>query len=192
MKKTIIIIGLGNPGKQYHFTRHNIGKDFLAWFASYYQEIIIQEDNNAAYFIHDEKEIITYYVMPRISMNISGQIFEIPILKKICQNKENQPIILVIHDDLQLSFGTFKLRIHKDRGPRGHNGNRSIITSLQKIQGAAYQQPYYLSIGIDRPGDGDVARWVLEKFSHGEQAQIETMFTIIHNELTTFLISVSP
>jgi peptidyl-tRNA hydrolase len=119
------------------------------------------------------------FIIPKLYMNVSGEIFQDYYLKKIILT--DVPEIIIIHDDLEIPFGQFKFRNNKERGERGHNGNRSINKALKELQGKQYVIPYYLSIGIGRPADGLVDQWVLKKFSLSEVNNLES---VIYPNLT--------
>jgi len=149
------IIGLGNPGLRFVYTRHNIGfrvVDALAqalqasWRTSgsmEYTEVPLGTQN-------------VTLVKPQTFMNSSGNV--IPSLQKDGIKPEN---ILVVHDELELSFGTISLKF--GGGHRGHNGIRSIIQHA----GADFAR---LRIGIGRPATKEeVGDYVLAKFTEGNQ-----------------------
>jgi PTH1 family peptidyl-tRNA hydrolase len=179
----ILFIGLGNFSEQYIYTRHNIGSDFLLYL---YNRKSFEESK---LFLHINDTIgnkFCLFLIPKLYMNVSGEIFRDTYLKKII--RENKTKIIIIHDDLELSFGEFKLRNNKERGERGHNGNRSVNKVLKEIQGLQYQIPYYLSIGIGRPDDGLVDKWVLKKFSLKEICDLED---IIYPKIKKELVKIS-
>jgi len=129
-----IVVGLGNPGEQYHNTRHNIG-----WLAldSLLGEVKWQESKKFNALIHENGEYI--YVKPQTFMNNSGQAVQkilnyyklLPknfgILNKKDANLANT--LIVIQDDLDLNFGDYK--IATDSTSAGHRGVQSIITYLK-------------------------------------------------------------
>lgn len=185
----IIFIGLGNPDSQYKKTRHNIGKDFLIWKAEC-ENHIVREEKSFKYFSFQEHNKEVFCVMPILYMNNSGFIFNETYFKDILKEK-NKNTIIIIHDDLQVDFGKFKLRINNERGDRGHNGNRSINSHLKLIQGSHYTKPYYLSIGIGRPDQESVEKWVLKKFNFQELTKIENLFPSINMLLKTQINSIA-
>ena len=118
-----LIIGLGNPGKEYENTRHNIGFMVLD---NYLKDSSWQKKYNALYtteIINNEKVI---FVKPETYMNLSGNsVIEFINFYKI-ENKD----ILVIHDDLDLPFG--KIRVKTNSSAGGHNGIKSIINRIDR------------------------------------------------------------
>lgn len=181
MNKKHIYIGLGNFPDKYTYTRHNIGKDFLLFLYNNQFEI------NKLYYHHNLFINNTEYlfIIPNTYMNNSGDIFNDINLKNIIKNNCQ---ITIIHDDLQIPFGKYKLRNNNDRGERGHNGNRSINKILKEIQKTNYIQPYYLSIGIGRPINEEVSDWVLKKFLNTEIIDLENnIYPAIQKEFFTVL-----
>lgn len=144
------IIGLGNPGPAYFYTRHNIGFRALDALADTYHASWQKKDNAeiATIEINDKKIIL---IKPQTYMNDSGKV--IPSLLKQGIKPEN---ILVIHDELEQPFGKIQLRM--GGSARGHNGLKSII-------GVCGDQFARMRIGISRPANKeDVPDYVLEKF----------------------------
>lgn len=144
------IIGLGNPGPKYYYTRHNIGFRVLDALADAYNASWQTKDNTEiAHLTLNGHKIIL--LKPQTFMNDSGKV--IPALLKQGIKAEN---ILVVHDELEQPFGAVKLRI--GGSARGHNGLKSIIS-------ACGDQFARLRFGIARPIiKDDVPNYVLEKF----------------------------
>lgn len=144
------IIGLGNPGPKYYYTRHNIGFRILDELANAYNLTWQTKDNmEIANLTLDGQKIIL--VKPQTFMNDSGRV--IPGLLKQGIKAEN---ILVVHDELEQPFGAVKIRL--GGSARGHNGLKSIIS-------VCGDQFVRLRFGIGRPANKeDVPNYVLEKF----------------------------
>lgn len=161
-----LIVGLGNPGRQYEKTRHNAGFLFLDSLAddlgcSWFNEAKFQG-------IFAQGKIASTPVMllkPDTFMNRSGQS-----VGKIARYYKLQPEeILVVHDELDFNPGMVKLK--KDGGHAGHNGLRDIIAHLNS------NQFYRLRIGIGRPAVGKVvADFVLSNPSKNEFELLLTAF----------------
>lgn len=149
------IIGLGNPGPNYYYTRHNIGFRVLDELAKAYGLSWQSKDNaEIATLMKDGKKILL--IKPQTFMNTSGKV--IPALLKQGIKTEN---ILVIHDELEQPFGNLKMRV--GGSARGHNGLKSIIA-------ACGDQFARLRFGIGRPAvKEDVPDYVLEKFKENQQ-----------------------
>ena len=115
-----IIIGLGNPGKRYTNTPHNIGFEIIDKFAkeNNFPEFKLSKKSNA--LVSESNNIIL--AKPQTFMNESGKS-----VKKICGGRVSADLI-VVHDDIDLPLS--KIRISKDRGSAGHKGVKSIIKEL--------------------------------------------------------------
>jgi len=155
-----LVVGLGNIGTQYSNTRHNIG--FLALDALL-KDLgleITDHDFNGDYCEADINGERYIFMKPTTLMNLSGncvgpiaQFYKIPV--------EN---IIVVHDDLDLQPGQYKIRTCGSAG--GHNGIKSIISSLGNRENFIR-----FKIGIGHPTNKDVVGHVLSKFSP-EQAKL--------------------
>lgn len=145
-----LIAGLGNPGKQYEKSRHNIGFLFADYFAGKHGLKFKNagKAESAAGEINGEKFIL---LKPQTFMNLSGQAVQsVAAYKKIEVNS-----ILIVHDDVDLP--EFELRIKSGGGDGGHNGLKSITEQLGNN--------YYIRVrvGVGRPPNPamDTADWVL-------------------------------
>ncbi|MDB5075983.1 MAG: peptidyl-tRNA hydrolase [Chloroflexi bacterium] len=155
-----LIVGLGNPGRRYVHTRHNIGFMVLDDLHKRLKGSPWREDRLAATatVVVDGQEIVL--VKPLTFMNLSGQA-----VKSIAARLRISPAsILVVSDDLDLPFGRQRLR--PDGSTGGHNGLRSIAAEL-----GTGEYPR-LRIGIGRPVQGDPIEWVLAPFDAGEAADL--------------------
>ncbi|MEA1915820.1 MAG: aminoacyl-tRNA hydrolase [Campylobacterota bacterium] len=158
-----LIAGLGNPGEKYSQTRHNIGFMVIDEMTKSLNTTNINRSNFKATV---EKSLNTLYVKPQTYMNLSGES-----LGSIA-NYYNIPIenIIVIHDDLDLPFGTIKFKVGGGHG--GHNGLRSIDSHLGKDY-------IRVRLGIGKPQNKqDVANFVLSRFSQEEFDKINDI--ILH------------
>ena len=173
-----LIVGLGNPGREYAHNRHNVG--FMTadrWAAAHafafnkvQQQAIIAQGRN------DNRRVIV--AKPQTFMNDSGRavgallrFYKIPIAQ-----------LLVIYDELDLPFGVIRLR--PDGGAGGHNGMRSIIQHLGGNQFAR------LRVGIGRPpGRMDPAAFVLQDFGRDEGAELDAVLDRAGQAIDTFLMA---
>ncbi|MDE5630137.1 MAG: aminoacyl-tRNA hydrolase [Bacilli bacterium] len=117
-----LIVGLGNPGKEYENTRHNIGFMVLD---SYLGDVKWSSKFNGLYYqsvINGEKYI---FLKPQSYMNLSGGV----VRKYMDYFKITFEDILVIHDDLDLEVGRVRIKINSSAG--GHNGIKDIIACLK-------------------------------------------------------------
>lgn len=153
----ILIIGLGNPGKKYQKTRHNIGFQVINEFAKE-NDFPSFEFNKYCYADISKKDDIIL-AKPKTFMNLSGKAV------KSLTNKYKVPLfnLWVIHDDIDLPLE--KIRISKNRGAAGHKGVESIIHEL-KIKNFVR-----LRIGIINRElrIKNAEKFVLEKFTEREE-----------------------
>lgn len=156
-----IIVGLGNPGKDYKNTRHNIGFMVLEELASRYP-VEKQESRFDAIIGHirigSEKVLL---VKPLTYMNLSGRAVQ-PIMHWY---KLELPDMMVVYDDMDLPSAD--LRIRAKGGTGGHKGMTSISERLASKDFAR------MRVGIGRPEVGETVGWVLGRFSQEEQAEIQ-------------------
>lgn len=176
MQKISLVAFLGNYGKEYQNTRHNV-----AWlFASslpYFNKLNWQSKFKGQYCKVDRKIVCgenelkeelqntpVYFLMPETYMNLSGEsIIALAQFYKIPANE-----ILVIHDELELPCGTVSLKWSGGLG--GHNGLRSTKENL----GTA--DFWRLRFGIGRPNHSDIAGYVLSNFLPDEQIILSQVF----------------
>jgi len=153
-----LIAGLGNIGQEYELTRHNIGFMVIDFMTKNLSTSTINKSNFNADVLKSGYNI---YVKPKTYMNNSGQsIVAIKDYYKI----ENENII-VIHDDLDLPFGTVKFKLGGSHG--GHNGLRSLDAHIGK-------EYLRIRIGIGKPENKqEVVNHVLSNFSKEELNKLE-------------------
>lgn len=153
----ILIVGLGNPGREYKDTRHNVGFMLVDRLTIRLNARGMKLQSKAIVITaqHEDRKIIL--AKPQTFMNLSGQSVQ-GLLRFYKLPLEN---LLVVYDELDLPFCT--LRIRPGGGPGGHNGIRSIIQQL------GTQEFPRLRFGIDRPpGRMDAAAYVLQEFTNKE------------------------
>ncbi|KJS85667.1 MAG: peptidyl-tRNA hydrolase [Peptococcaceae bacterium BICA1-8] len=155
-----MIVGLGNPGRKYDNTRHNIGFWVVDKIA---EQLNIKIDKKQAKALvqttfWDDKKILL--VKPQTYMNLSGQ----SVMQLINFYQDQVENFIIIHDDLDLQVG--QLRFKSGGGTGGHNGLKSIVqyTNSQEFD--------RLKIGISKPEYHDVVDYVLTPFTKEEK---ETM-----------------
>ena len=150
-----LIVGLGNPGKEYAGTRHNIGFEAVDYIADKYNIELNRIKFKGVFgegMINGKKAIL---LKPTTYMNLSGEsIREVVNFYKI-SNEE----IIVIYDDISLEVG--RLRIREKGSHGGHNGIKSIIANLSTD---VFPR---VKIGVGGP-KGDLVSHVLGKFSNSE------------------------
>ncbi|CAN8304845.1 unnamed protein product [Cochlearia groenlandica] len=161
-----LIVGLGNPGKKFQGTRHNVGFEMVDALADA-EGISMNTVNFKALFgkgVIGKTQIML--AKPQTFMNLSGEsVGQIVSFYKIPLKQ-----VLVIYDDLDLPFG--KMRLLPKGGHGGHNGMRSIIDRLKGNRDFPR-----LRIGIGRPpGKMDTANYVLRQFNRQEQKELDYTF----------------
>lgn len=168
-----LIVGLGNPGPKYAGHRHNVGfmvADRLGGPGAAWREKL--KGRFAKVRVGGEDAVL---LEPLTYMNLSGEsvqeamrFFKVPLER-----------VLVVHDELDLPFGT--LRLKRGGGAAGHNGLKSII---QHCGGPDFVR---LRIGIGRPERGPVQKWVLSDFSSEEGAALEDVLNDATRAVTAVL-----
>lgn len=170
----IVIVGLGNPGKTYENTVHNLGFMALDYFANKNNfnfsknkfSAVIAEGN-----LCGEKVIL---LKPQTFMNLSGKsVEEVRNLYKLDTNN-----ILVMSDDIDLPFGVLRIRSKGSAGT--HNGLRDIV---QRI-GEDFPR---IRIGAGRPENIDLATYVLSKLSNEKIELLQEKFESVNKALLTFI-----
>jgi PTH1 family peptidyl-tRNA hydrolase len=125
-KNILLVVGLGNPGKEFDFTPHNVGFLILDKIKKEYNfpDFIFFKEANSLISSGEILEKKLILAKPQTFMNNSG--FAVKSLMKNYNLSENN--LLVIHDDFDLPFG--KMRISKNRSDGGHKGVKSIINEI--------------------------------------------------------------
>lgn len=168
LNKTKLIVGLGNPGKAYEATRHNIGFATLDAFAEATSEIepwMVKKDLKCQFATGRMGDTKIILIKPTTFMNLSGEaVSAVMSFYKI--TSENT---LVIHDELDIDFGQIRLKV--GGGSAGHNGLKSIIGQIGENFGRVR-----IGIGPKTPIEIDSADFVLKKFSATELAQLSNLY----------------
>ncbi|MCG7337473.1 aminoacyl-tRNA hydrolase [Sporosarcina sp. ACRSM] len=159
-----MIIGLGNPGKQYERTRHNVGFHVIDALYDRLSAPAMQSKFNGMYTVIHRPEGKVMLVKPLTYMNLSGECVR-PLMDYYDVAVED---IVVLYDDLDIAPGTIRLRQKGSAG--GHNGMKSLIAHI------GTDQFNRIRIGIGRPTGGmKVADYVLAPFAQEEIPSIEEM-----------------
>ncbi len=160
-----IIAGLGNPGRQYAGTRHNMGFNVVTRIADDYKmQITIKEHKAlcAKGFIGGQKVLLA---LPQTYMNLSGEsIRELVNYYKIDPETE----LMVIYDDISMDVGRIRMRAKGSAG--GHNGIKNIIAEL----GTDVFPRMKVGVG-EKPKGWDLADYVLGRFSDEENEVMRRM-----------------
>ena len=156
-----IIVGLGNPTKEYMHTRHNVGFDTIDAIAEKYRISVTEKKHKALIgkgYIEGQKVILA---KPQTYMNLSGEsVRELIDYYKADETQE----LIVIYDDISLPPG--QLRIRKKGSAGGHNGIKSIISHI------GTQEFDRIRIGIGKDKLIPVVDWVLGKFPQEQQEDL--------------------
>jgi PTH1 family peptidyl-tRNA hydrolase len=155
-----LIAGLGNPGRRYRSTRHNVGFMLIDRIASACGAALslAKEDGDLALARADLETVPVVLATPLAYMNRSG-----PPLQRLAERLDlSTRAVLVAHDDVDLVFG--RIKIKEKGGDGGHNGVMSLIDAFGRNDFVR------LRIGIGRPATGQTAaEHVLSEFSSAEQ-----------------------
>ncbi|MEI6305438.1 MAG: aminoacyl-tRNA hydrolase [Deltaproteobacteria bacterium] len=146
---TFLIAGLGNPGPQYQWTRHNAGFLFLDRLANLEQISITRKTFSGLAGEWNRKDNRLLLLKPQTFMNLSGRA----VMQALQFHKLPLSNMIVVHDELDLPFGT--VRFKQGGGHGGHNGLRSIKELLGQ------DDFLRLRIGIGRPPFDDTTGYVL-------------------------------
>lgn len=161
--KHYVIVGLGNPGKQYELTRHNMGYLVVQAFAEGQGwKLKVEGQFNALVAKGKIGEATVHLLLPLTYMNASGQA----VKRYLDFYKLPPKDLIVVTDDIGLAFGDLKIRIVG--GPGGHNGLRSIQEFLQTIHYTRLR----VGIGLDKPEQQSLADYVLEPFTSEEREKL--------------------
>lgn len=162
-----LIVGLGNPGKQYEHTRHNVGFDVMDALADKYNISISEKKHKALCgkgVIEGQKVVLA---KPQTFMNLSGEsVAELLNYYKLDPEEE----LLVIFDDISLAPGG--IRIRKKGSAGGHNGIKNIIAQT------GTQNFMRIKVGVgEKPKGWDLADHVLGHFDSVDRKKVEDAFT---------------
>ncbi len=171
-----LIVGLGNPGRDYENTRHNIGfmiidnyvKDKNIRFTNKFNGLSVKMYYKDQYFI---------LLKPLSFMNLSGEV-----VRKYCNYyKINPDDILIIQDDLDMPVGKIKLKFKGSSG--GHNGIQNIIDNMNTSEFKRFK------LGIGNNKNIDKKDYVLGKFNSTEMEKINKIMEFSNNIIDDFLTS---
>ena len=169
-----VIVGLGNPGKKYQLTRHNIGFMVLDYLSAK-QNLVFRAGKGNYYFVkHYFSAEDVFLIKPTTYMNRSG----LAVRQVLDYFKIDSADLLVVHDDFHLTLGELRFRARGSSG--GHNGIQSIIDHLQT------QEFQRLKIGIGNDFK-DAVNFVLTPFHKQEQELLEIIIPIATEAIYSWL-----
>ena len=176
VSESFMLVGLGNPGRDYRETRHNIGFMTIDTFAAKHEIKLNKVQIKAITGSGRIADFRVILVKPQTFMNLSGQAvsslaryYKIPLEH-----------LIVAHDDVDLPFNTIRMR------PAGGSAGQKGIDSIIKLLGT--QQFARLRMGIGRPpGQMDAAGYVLQPFSRSEQEELRSYLERAVDALDCFM-----
>ncbi|QLK85299.1 aminoacyl-tRNA hydrolase [Staphylococcus sp. 17KM0847] len=172
------IVGLGNVGKRYECTRHNIGFEVIDYLLAQHRMKLDKQKFRGAYTIERIGDEKVMFIEPLTLMNLSGEAVG-PLMDYYNVEIED---LLVLYDDLDLAQGQVRLRQKGSAG--GHNGMKSIIKALGTSD---FKR---IRIGIDRPTNGmSVPDYVLQRFSEGEMETMQPVIEYVADAVEAFMSS---
>lgn len=171
-----LIVGLGNPGKEYKNTRHNIGFMCIDAYSIQNNFSINKNKFNGEYNKLKLKNEEVIFLKPQSYMNLSGEV----VKSFVDYFKINVEDILIISDDLDIQIGKYKLKPKGSSG--GHNGLKNIELNLKTNE---YKR---LKIGISNNKNIDTKDYVLGKINSDDLNMYSTVFKITNNIIDDFLI----
>ena len=172
----MFIFGLGNPGDEYRWTRHNAGFLAIDYIAEKMKTDINKLKYNSLYGKFKHKGVEHYLIKPLTFMNLSGD----SVKKWVSSRKVNTKDIMIIYDDIDLPVGSFRIR--KSGGAGTHKGMLSIserlkTTNFPRIRlGIKGGENYY-----------DLAKYVLSEFTKNEFEEIGGVINILPNVIIDIL-----
>lgn len=186
MRMQWIFVGLGNPGKEYDGTRHNVGRDFLSSIAKKegvekWKEDVKLHSLTAKAELFGKKATL---LLPDTYMNNSGQA-----MKALITSKKAAESLVVLQDELDMPLGRVKLSYGSSAG--GHKG----IDSIQKV--LKTKDFIRIRIGISpstpsgklkKPGADEVTDFVLGKFKPAEQEKLKKMQKLVAEAIELLLL----
>ncbi|UCE05439.1 MAG: aminoacyl-tRNA hydrolase [bacterium] len=176
MGLTFLIVGLGNPGREYEQTRHNVGFIVVDFLASRFKKSFTKFHDTfwiTSFKLNQQKIVL---LKPATFMNLSG----VAVALGIEQYDIDLSNLLVICDDINLKFGTIRIRSKGRDG--GQKGLRSIISNL------GTQDFPRLRIGIGDHID-DAADYVLSPFNSAEKKELSLIIQTAADTVESFVLN---
>lgn len=169
-----LVVALGNPGREYENTRHNVG-----WKAfeqlSFWNDLAWKDKFKGQYAQKSIKGEQVIFLMPQTYMNLSGESVR-PAMDFFKVGIED---LIVVHDEIDLPFGT--ITVKTGGGLAGNNGLKSINQHLST------KDFHRIRIGIGRPKFGDVSSHVLGQFTEEEKINLEDLHKLAAEAIECYL-----
>jgi PTH1 family peptidyl-tRNA hydrolase len=162
-----VIVGLGNPGKEYERTRHNVGWWVVDHLADVWHFDSWKKDGDARVTNGTIGGVKVRLVKPQTYMNLSGAVLR-PYLRRPFWSATNDLIVVV--DEVQLQVGRYRFRAKGSAG--GHNGLKSVEATLKSQEYPRLR----IGVGSEHERRGDLADFVLGDFGKHEEADVRALF----------------
>lgn len=179
--RTVLLVGLGNIGREYDGTRHNIGFACLDAFVSANEDMsewIEKKDLKCHLSKGRLGDAMVIAIKPTTFMNLSGQAVQaVSNFYKIAPSST-----LVVHDELDIPFGQVRLRL--GGAAAGHNGIKSVSQNIGEDYGRVR-----IGVGPKRPEQIDSADFVLQAFDKAEQGQLANLTREVNAILTEYIFT---
>lgn len=179
LNKTMLLVGLGNPGKEYEQTRHNVGFACIDAFVAKNGDMstwLEKKDLKCLFSSGQLGHTRVIAIKPTTFMNLSGEAVE------AVMNFYKLPLssVAVVYDELAIDFGQIRTRVGGESA--GHNGVKSIIASIGEEFGRIR-----VGIGPKQPEQMETQAFVLAKFSSQEQEQFPNLTREVNAILSEFV-----
>lgn len=179
MNKTVLLVGLGNPGQEYDATRHNIGFTCLEAFVSKTDEMgnwIAKKDMKCLMSSGQLGDTRVIAIKPTTFMNLSGEAVQaMAAFYKIAPEH-----VLAVHDELDIDFGQIRLRVGGSSA--GHNGIKSVSQHIGEGYGRVR-----IGIGPKQPEQIKSEDFVLQQFTSDEQAQLPNLIQEVNAVISEYV-----
>lgn len=172
-----VIVGLGNPGAEYHATRHNVGWWLLDQLHHEWRFDKFRRDGNAVAAEGRVEDQDVLLIKPTTYMNRSGAAVGRLLLESGFKPSAD---LLILVDDVALPVGKARMRVNGSAG--GHNGLKSVEAALRS------QEYARLRIGVgEQPSGVDLADWVLGTFAREEEETVRELFPMLVDTVATWV-----
>lgn len=181
LNKTILVVGLGNPGSEYEGTRHNIGFECVDEFVAKNSDMggwVAKKDLKCLMSTGRMGETRVIVMKPTTFMNLSGEAVQ--AVSDFYKVHPNQTV--VVHDELDINFGQIRTRVGGTSA--GHNGIKSIIKHIGEDFGRVR-----IGVGPKTPEQIDSADFVLGKFSEEQRSDVPALRREANAILTEYVFA---
>jgi len=166
-----LIVGLGNVGDEYRYTRHNIGFEVIDALLPSFNTVEIK---NPSFRGELHRDGDNFFLKPSTYMNLSGA--SVTTVKNFFKIEDT----IIIHDDLDLPFGALRFKVGGGTG--GHNGLKSLDNETR-------EKSLRVRMGIGKPHHKDISKYVLSKFSEDEVRCLDIWIGLARESIINILNS---